>query len=262
MAGRLGVLSGGSARVSNAAVTTPAIYDDETFFAGYSGMIRSKEGLAGAAEWPAMQALLPPLAGLRVLDLGCGFGWFARWAAGEGASSVLGVDVSEKMLKRAEAMTDDASIRYVRADLEVLEPAPRTFDLVYSSLALHYIEDLERLFGTIHQALPSGGRLVFSVEHPIFTAPSAPGWTVDEAGRKVWPVDGYQVEGPRTTRWLGRDVVKQHRTIGTYVGLLLRAGFAIAHLEEWAPTLEQVAERPDWAEERQRPMFLLIAAQN
>ena len=239
----------------------PALYDDETFFAGYSGMIRSKEGLDGAAEWPAMRALVPPLGGLRVLDLGCGFGWFARWAAGEGASSVLGVDVSARMLERAKTMTEVASIRYVRADLEGFEPAPHSFDLAYSSLALHYVDNLARLFGAIHRALTPGGRLVFSVEHPIFTAPSAPGWTLDAAGRKVWPLDGYQQEGPRTTRWLGRDVVKQHRTIATYVTLLLRAGFTIAHLEEWAPTPEQVQSRPDWAEERDRPMFMLMAAQ-
>ena len=68
------------------------IYDDENFFAGYSGIGRSVQGLAGAAEWPAMQALLPPMDGLRVLDLGCGFGWFARWARAAGAATVLGLD--------------------------------------------------------------------------------------------------------------------------------------------------------------------------
>ncbi|HEY5008020.1 MAG TPA: methyltransferase domain-containing protein [Caulobacteraceae bacterium] len=239
----------------------PALYDDETFFTGYSGMIRSKEGLDGAAEWPAMRALLPPLGGLRVLDLGCGFGWFARWAAAEGAASVLGVDVSERMLERARAMTENPAIAYERGDLEVFEPAAQSVDLIYSSLALHYIDGLERLFGVIRQALTPGGRLAFSVEHPIFTAPSAPGWTIDAAGRKVWPVDGYQVEGPRTTHWLGRDVVKQHRTIGTYVALLLGAGFTLAHLEEWAPSAAEVEAHPDWADERQRPMFMLMAAQ-
>jgi SAM-dependent methyltransferase len=237
------------------------IYDDEGFFARYSDMTRSVEGLAGAAEWPAMRALLPPLGGARVLDLGCGFGWFARWAREEGAASVLGVDISDKMLKRARTMTNDSSIAYVRADLEGFEPPPGGFDLVHSSLALHYIADLERVFGRVHRALSPSGRLVFSVEHPIYTAPTAPGWVTNAAGRKAWPVDGYQDEGPRTTRWLGRDVVKQHRTIGTYVGLLLRAGFAIAHLEEWTPTPAQVEARPDWAHERDRPMFLLIAAQ-
>jgi SAM-dependent methyltransferase len=165
------------------------------------------------------------------------------------------------MLERAREMTEDTAISYLRADLETLDPPAEGFDLVYSSLAFHYVLGLDRLFAAIHRAITPGARLVFSVEHPIFTAPSAPGWIHDTAGRKVWPLDGYQVEGPRTTHWLGRDVVKQHRTIGTYLTLLLRAGFTIAHLEEWAPTPAEVEARPDWADERQRPMFMLIAAQ-
>jgi hypothetical protein len=46
----------------------------------------------------------------------------------------------------------------------------------------------------------------------------------------------------------------------TYVNLLLRAGFAIAHLDEWGPSPEQIASHPEWANERQRPPFLLVAA--
>ena len=105
-----------------------------------------------------------------------------------------------------------------------------------------------------------GGRLVFSIEHPIYMAPSAPGWVDGAAGRKVWPVDRYLDEGPRTTDWLAKGVVKQHRTLGTTANLLIRAGFTIAHIEEWGPTAEQVAARPDWAIERDRPAFLLMAA--
>lgn len=55
-------------------------------------------------------------------------------------------------------------------------------------------------------------------------------------------------------------MVKQHRGIGGYVSLLLRAGFALTHLEEWGPTPGQIAARPEWAVERERPMFLLLAA--
>jgi hydrogenase maturation factor len=54
-------------------------------------------------------------------------------------------------------------------------------------------------------------------------------------------------------------VIKQHRTIGTYVNLLVRSGFAISHINEWGPSKEQVASRPEWASERQRPPFLLVA---
>jgi len=55
-------------------------------------------------------------------------------------------------------------------------------------------------------------------------------------------------------------VIKQHRTIATYVNVLIRAGFAISRVEEWGPTEEQVAAHPEWANERQRPPFLLLAA--
>ncbi len=105
-----------------------------------------------------------------------------------------------------------------------------------------------------------GGSLVFSVEHPIYTAPADPGWLVADAGRKVWPVDRYLDEGPRSTDWLAKGVIKQHRTLATYINLLLRSGFALSHVEEWGPTEEQIAARPQFADERQRPPFLLVAA--
>jgi ubiquinone/menaquinone biosynthesis C-methylase UbiE len=239
---------------------TQNIYDDEEFFEGYSRLPRSVEGLDGAPEWPALRALLPDLRGLNVLDLGCGFGWFCRWARQNGAAHVLGIDVSEKMLARGRATTQDTTITYTRADMEHLELSPESFDLVYSALALHYIEGLERLLSVAYRSLVPGGSLVFSVEHPIFTAPADPKWSLDAAGRKTWPIDGYLDEGPRSTDWLTKGVIKQHRTVATYITMLLRLGFAICHVEEWGPTSEQIASRPSLADERQRPPFLLVAA--
>ncbi len=236
------------------------IYDDEGFFSGYSGLARSQKGLEGAGEWPALRGLLPPMQGLRVVDLGCGFGWFCRWAREAGAAGVLGLDLSEKMLAKARDDTADAAIDYRRADLEALSLPAGCFDLAYSSLALHYVEALPGLLAQVHAALGPGGRFVASVEHPIYTAPSQPGFVAAQDGRRVWPLDGYLVEGPRETNWFAPGVVKQHRTIGTYVELLLRAGFTLAALREWGPTDEQIAEHPSWADERERPPFLLLAA--
>jgi len=124
---------------------TRNIYDDPEFFAGYSRLDRSIEGLDGAPEWPALRALLPPMTGLRVVDLGCGFGWFCRWAREAGAARVLGIDVSERMLERARAATTDDAIAYLRADMERLAQPRGSFDLAYSSLALHYVADLAAL---------------------------------------------------------------------------------------------------------------------
>jgi SAM-dependent methyltransferase len=239
---------------------TQNIYDDPQFFEGYSGLPRSVKGLDGAPEWASLRALLPPLEGRSVVDLGCGFGWFCRWARGQGAAEVLGIDVSRNMLEKAGQQTPDSQIRYLRADLEDLSLPPESCDLIYSSLAFHYVVELGRLFRIAHAALRPGGRLVFSAEHPLLTAPSRPGWVTDREGHRTWPVDDYLIEGPRVTDWLAPGVVKQHRTIATYMRLLLEAGFTLAHLEEWGPSDDQVEANPSLAEERQRPTFMLFAA--
>lgn len=238
---------------------TQNVYDNPEFFEGYSQLGRSVEGLDGAAEWASIRAMLPDLEGKRIVDLGCGFGWFCRFARDEGASSVLGFDVSENMLARARA-TSDPAIGYAKADLEVLELPEASFDLVYSSLAFHYIKDLEALLARVHSALTTGGQLVFSIEHPIYMAPAHPGWSKDADGRATWPVNGYLDEGPRTTDWLAKGVVKQHRTMGTLINILIGLGFTLLHVEEWGPSHAQVAAHPEWAEERERPMFLLVSA--
>jgi SAM-dependent methyltransferase len=236
------------------------IYDKPDFFVGYSQLGRSVEGLEGAAEWPALRAMLPDVGGLRVVDLGCGFGWFCRWAHEHGASQVLGLDLSEKMLARARAAGPDTGITYGRADLDQLSLLQGGFDLAYSSLALHYVEDVARLFRTVHQALSPGGYFVFSTEHPIYMAPTRPGWMIDAEGHKTWPVDQYLVEGPRSTDWLAKGVVKHHRTIGTTLNTLIRSGFTIEHVEEFRPTDAQIEAKPELAEELERPMFLLVSA--
>jgi len=235
------------------------VYDQPAFFDAYSGMRRSNQGLDGASEWPAMRALLPDLQGLSVLDLGCGYGWFSRWAREHGAARVLGLEVSELMLDRARTTTSDPAISYETADLETIELPPGGFDLVHSSLAFHYVEDAARLFAQIRRGLVGGGHLVFSTEHPIYMAPSEPGWRLD-GDRKTWPLDGYLLEGPRTTDWLGARVVKHHRTIGTTLNLLIAAGFTLEHVEEFGPSPDQIAARPELADERQRPMFLIVRA--
>lgn len=236
------------------------IYDRPDFFAGYSQLERSVAGLSGAAEWPLLQPLLPAMAGLRVVDLGCGFGWFCRWARTQGAAQVFGLDLSENMLARARAMTEDPAITYQRADLEQVDLPEAAFDLAYSALALHYLPDIGPLLRTVRQSLMPGGRFVFSVEHPVLTAPARQGWTTDAEGRHAWPVNGYLDEGARTTDWLAPGVVKYHRTVATTLNSLIQNGFTISAVEEYGATLEQVTARPEWARERERPLFLLVSA--
>ena len=80
-------------------------YDDDIFFQKYSQMSRSQQGLAGAGEWETLRKLLPDFKDKRVLDLGCGYGWHCIYAMEHGASSVVGVDISHKMLEVAKEKT-------------------------------------------------------------------------------------------------------------------------------------------------------------
>lgn len=240
---------------------TQNIYDDQAFFDAYSQLNRSVNGLDGAPEWPALKAMLPEMQGIKVIDLGCGYGWFCRNVRKQGAAQVLGLDVSEKMLNKARSMTSDAGIEYRHEDLEQLQLPAETYSLAYSSLTLHYIQALPELFATVFQSLTPGGHFVFSAEHPIFTTPANPGWLTSKNGGKTWPVDGYQQEGKRVTNWFAEGVIKQHRKLATYINLLINAGFVITHLDEWGPSIEQLNATPALSEETERPMLFLLSAQ-
>lgn len=236
-------------------------YDDPTFFANYSQMARSIGGLDEAGEWPAFRALLPELRAKRVLDLGCGFGWHCRYAREQQARSAVGIDLSEKMLARARASTSDPAIEYRRLAIEDIDFPSGAFDVVLSSLALHYVERFDLVCQKVHHCLVPGGAFVLSVEHPIFTARAAQDWYYGQHGERLhWPVDQYQDEGPRQARFLDHDVLKYHRTIATYVNTLLDAGFTLTRLSEPYPTPELLNAHPDWRDETRRPLFLLISA--
>jgi len=237
------------------------IYDNAEFFAGYSQIPRQVHGLAGAPEWPTVRAMLPEIAGRRIADLGCGFGWASRWFREQGARSVLGLDLSQSMIARARDDTADPEIAYEIGDLETLDLPEAAFDLAYSSLAFHYIRDFGRLVGSIRRSLAPGGALVFTIEHPIYMAAADPRWLADAQGRRTWPVNGYAHEGERRTDWFVPGVRKYHRTLATTLNTLIGAGFAVRSIAEFAPSAVQVAENPDLAEERERPMILAVSAQ-
>ena len=236
------------------------IYDDANFFAGYATLPRSVHGLDGAPEWAKMQKMLPNMAGMQVIDLGCGYGWFCRWAREQQADKVIGIDISGKMLARAAEMTQDRAVEYLNADLETLTLPTGSADLIYSSLALHYLADIEKLFLNLYQVIKPGGMLVFSAEHPIYTAPISQSWCVDDKGNKSWPVNQYQNEGERISHWFADGVIKQHRKLSTWVNALIHSGFDIIEMDEWGPSRRQIAENPSLDEEKERPMIFLMSA--
>ena len=157
-------------------------YDDNIFFQKYSQMSRSQQGLAGAGEWETLRKLLPDFKDKRVLDLGCGYGWHCIYAMEHGASSVVGVDISHKMLEVAKEKTHFPQVEYKCCAIEDVEFPEESFDVILSSLAFHYVADYEILVKKIYRILKSGGKLVFTVEHPVFTAYGTQDWYYNEKG--------------------------------------------------------------------------------
>lgn len=225
-------------------------------------MPRSVKGLEGAGEWHVLQALLPDLRNKSVLDLGCGFGWHCRYAREQRASSVVGVDLSEKMLQKARELTDDPMITFIKLPIEDIHFSEAQFDVVISSLAFHYIESFEAICNKVYRCLKAKGVFIFSVEHPIFTSRAEQDWYYDDQGNRMhWAVDTYQNEGVRETSFLTDNVIKYHRTLSTYLNNLIQAGFRIRAVNEPIPSEEMLRNTPEMVDELRRPMFLMISAE-
>ena len=236
-------------------------YDNPRFFDQYSQMDRSKKGLVGAGEWPALKEMLPEMAGKQVLDLGCGYGWHCRYALEQGAREVVGVDISQRMLEEARCRTTSERFRYLHKSMEDIDFPEACFDVVISSLALHYVRDYADVLRRVATCLKRGGDFIFSVEHPVFTAYGNQDWYRDGEGRALhWPVDRYFMEGERQAVFLGETMTKYHRTLTGYVEPLQRAGFALTGLVEPQPTEQMLSEIAGMADELRRPMMLILAA--
>jgi SAM-dependent methyltransferase len=240
------------------------IYDEPEFFAGYSQMERFGAGWTNAVEQPLFLELLPDPTGLRVLDLGCGAGQLSYHLAVSGAAGVVAIDVSQTMLGLAQAERAHPRVTYRREAIEEVHFEPGRFDLVVSSLAFHYVDDYRKLADNIATWLAPGGVLVFSTEHPMYTARlPGEGWVLDldKGGERVgWRIDNYFQEGLREEHWFVEGVRKYHRTLSTLLDGLLTSGLRVERVIEPAPDAKRLERRPQDRDELRRPMFLLVRA--
>ena len=151
-------------------------------------------------------------------------------------------------------------IEYIVSGIEDYVYPTESFDFVISSLALHYIEDLNPVFANIHRTLKPEGNFVFTIEHPVFTAQGSQEWMCDDKGTPLyWPVDNYYIEGRRVTNFLGENIVKYHHTLTSIVQSLLKNGFTIENLIEPQPTKEMLETIPGMKDEMRRPMLLAVS---
>jgi SAM-dependent methyltransferase len=235
----------------------PAFYDNDAVFARYMGTRNDwPDNPNDTLERPVMLELLGDLQELRILDLGCGDARFGRFALDQGCASYLGIDGSSNMTAAAQEGLAGSTGQVIHSPVEVWTYLPESFVLVVSSLAFHYILDIEAVFCGAFRALVAGGRIAFSIEHPVITSCDR-GWGDEK--RANWLVDDYFVEAPRVTSWLGGRVVKIHRTLQTYFAAMHAAGFVVDHLRESNPRREQFTDEAEFERRQRIPLFLFLA---
>jgi SAM-dependent methyltransferase len=170
----------------------------------------------------------------------------------------VGVDASRNMVRQAQQTLAALPGAVIPCRIEEFAAEPASVDLVVSRLALHYVDDLAPVLRMARQALVPGGRLVFTVEHPVITACDR-AW--QGRGRRTdWLVDDYFVTGRRETDWLGGRVVKFHRTIEDYVRHVQVSGFRLETLREPAPVAHRFTSHAEFQRRQRIPLFLLLAA--
>lgn len=176
------------------------IYDNDLFYENFE-KIRSKEiNFNDIIETPIILGMIPELYKKKVLDIGCGMGQHALQYSKKGALSVLGIDISEKMLAYARKNNAASNIEYRRLAFEELDDLEEKFDVITSSLAFDYVENFERLMKQIYSHLNENGKCVFSMSHPISTAYDGTfdRYTRTETGERLYAnLRNYGIEGKR-----------------------------------------------------------------
>lgn len=209
-------------------------------------------------ERPAMFGVMPGVAGTRLLDAGCGNGWYAEQLLHRGAD-VDAIDSSGVMVDHARArlaakLTEGGEARLSIQHADLMDPLPfddARFDGVVSPLVMHYIADWRPTLREFHRVLKPEGWLLFSTHHPA-----------TEMVRFA-PDDYFKVEHVVDIwKWLGK-VEFFRRPLTEISSALADAGFNIERLVEPVPTEEfRVVNPESYAELMRKPEFLIVLARS
>lgn len=221
-------------------------------------------------EKPAIYGMLPHvLTGARVLSVGCGFGEECQFIAQRGAE-VVGTDYSEEMISIASSKFPQ--LTFVKVPMEELANTfePASFDIVFSSLALHYAEDLRDPLAQFAGVLKDSGEVILSTHHPVY-------WGGERAttAKEKLGLLGYRrdFENGRTEHFgdylTDRKIVTQfrdafdvsffHNSLSTMHRAVRSAGFYVDELVEPRPLEKCREEFPEFFETASRvPLFILL----
>lgn len=212
-----------------------------------------------ALNTPAFLAMLPHVAGLEGLDIGCGEGHNTRLVARRGAR-MTGVDIADTFVRFAagEEARAPLGIEYLRASAVDLPFAAGRFDFATAFMSLMDVPELDRVVAEARRVLRPGGFLQFSILHPCFMAPHHRNLRGPDRRTYAHEVGDYfrRTQGEIET-WTFSDapeaerqrypkfqVPRFTRPLSEWLNLLIAAGFVVERVEEPRPDDETVARFP------------------
>lgn len=233
---------------------------------------RDKWDLAdGYVEKPAMYSQLGSLRGKTILCLGCGSGEECGYFKKRGAEKVIGIDISRKLIHFAKKNIKDCEFKVV--NMEKLDFADNSFDIVYSSLAIHYLKNWAKLFSKVNKALKPEGMFLFSIPHPLkWSAESKRsnrgdkasfllGYSNNKRTGEFHIYGDYLKKRKIVDKWFGGELAVSFysRPISAIFNDIQKSGFKLLEFLEPAATMEAKKLNPVYWQIRERiPLFIVI----
>jgi len=213
-------------------------------------------------EVPYILELIGDVRGKKVLDAGCGGGFYSLWLSEKGAD-VLGIDGSEEMINIAKekASRKMRGTKFLIGDITDLRIKDGVFDLVFSTLVLMELKELDKGIGELVRVTRNGGDIVISVQHPILTA----GDWERESGQKLFrKLDDYFMERELEAVW--EDEKKErvtfkyyHRSLQAYIRPFLERGCVLTHIIEPQPhKVYKIMNPREYEDTKRIPHFIVF----
>jgi SAM-dependent methyltransferase len=222
-------------------------------------------------EKPAIYGLLPNVEGKRVLCVGCGFGEECARISALGAAHVVGIDLSPGNIQQAKSTFP--ALEFHPMDMEQISFEPASFDIIFSSLALHYVPSWNATLTGMRRALAPDGSIVLSTHHPAAwsalkdedsaTKRQILGFEVDKASGKVAFFGDYLQERPITAKFGGAfEASFYHKSFSGMLKEFRDSGLSVVDCTEPSPVPDAQTLDPQFWEIRSRfPLFILFRLQ-
>lgn len=232
-------------------------YDQSEFFLNYMKRRGRVDSPNNAIEGPLMYEMIGDYQEKTILDLGCGDASFGKELLDKGAGLYIGLEGSKQMAAAASMNLSNKNGVIHLGTMESFNFQPDEIDLVTSRFAIHYVEDIQKLFNQVYDTLKEKGKFVFSVQHPLTTSSFVSKQSGDR--RENWVVDDYFLDGERKEPWIDEVVIKYHRTIEQYFTALKKAGFSVFDLREGTPIREHFSSEEEYERRCRIPVVLAFS---